>query len=166
MDYADRPYAWRIAVPAANQHRKQVVEDCIALSIKELFDKGFIASHALCVGSWRWAEGNIFQFNGPVRYEADLRNLKSATVRLQYKIDGLEIEQSLMLSSEDQGRLGERWWFRCPLADIRVTKLYLPPGATQFASRQSRSLIYPGSRRRRPIEACRLIVLEINVVES
>jgi hypothetical protein len=163
--FADRPYGWRTVVPTAKiQHRKHVVEECLVLSIKELFDKGLIANHTFHIGSWRWANTNIFQFNGAVRYEADLRNHEEATLRLQYEIDGLEMDYSLVLSSEDQGWLGPRWWFRCPLADIRVKKLYLPLQSTRFASRQAHQLIYPTCRRRRPIEDGRLIVLQIQAV--
>ena len=163
--FADRPYGWRTVVPSAKtQHRKRGVEECLVLSIKELFDKGLIANHALHVGSWRWAYANIFQFNGTVRYQADLRNHEEAALRLQYEIDGLEMDYSLILSSEDQGWLGPRWWFRCPVADVRVKKLYLPPQSTRFASRRAHQLIYPTSRRRRPIEDSRLIVLQTQPV--
>ena len=37
---------------------------------------------------------------------------------------------------------GRRWWFICPIKKIRVAKLYLPPGATTFASRQAYGLTY------------------------
>jgi hypothetical protein len=37
---------------------------------------------------------------------------------------------------------GRRWWFICPIKKIRVAKLYLPPGATQFASRKAHDLTY------------------------
>jgi hypothetical protein len=165
--FADRPYGWRTVVSAAKtQHREYVVDECLVLSIKELFDKGLIENDAFHMGSWRWVDANISLFNGAIRYEADLRNHEGATLRLQYEIDGLEIDYSLLLSSEDQGLLGLQWWFRCPLDDVRVKKLYLPPHARRFASRQAHQLIYPASRRRRRIEDGRLMVLEIKAVAS
>jgi hypothetical protein len=123
--------------------KKHVVDECLVLSIKELFDKDLMANNTFRMGAWRWADANIFQFNGTVRYEADLRNHEAATLRLQYEINGLEIDQHLSLSSEDQGWLGPRWWFHCPLDNVRVKKLYLPRHATRFASRQAHELIYP-----------------------
>jgi hypothetical protein len=37
---------------------------------------------------------------------------------------------------------GRRWWFICPIKKTRVAKLHLPPGATQFASRNAHDLTY------------------------
>jgi hypothetical protein len=166
VDFADRPYGWRTVIRPAQQDPRRGVHECLVLSTKELFDKGLLANHAFHVGAWRWAETNIFQSCGPIRYEADLRNHEAATLRLRYEIDGLNIDYAVVLSSVEQGWLGPRWWFHCPLSGIRITKLYLPPGATRFASRQSHQLTYPGSRRRRPIEDGRLVVLEIKVIAS
>jgi hypothetical protein len=163
---ADRPYAWRTVVPAAKPHSKHVVAECLVLSIKELFDKGLLANHSFHMGSWRWADPNIFQFNGLVRYEADLRNHEKASLRLQYEIDGLPIDYSLRLSAVDLAMFGPRWWFRCPLEDVRVKKLYLPPHARRFASRKAYDLIYPPSRRKRPIEDCHLIVVHVEMLTN
>jgi hypothetical protein len=41
---------------------------------------------------------------------------------------------------------GRRWWFICPIKKIRVAKLFLPPGATQFASRKAHDLTYRSCR--------------------
>jgi hypothetical protein len=41
---------------------------------------------------------------------------------------------------------GSRWWFVCPRADKRVSKLYLPPGARVFASREGHQLGYMSQR--------------------
>ena len=163
---ADRPYAWRTVVPAAKPHSEYVVAECLVLSIKELFDKGLLANHSFHLGSWRWADPNIFQFNGLVRYEADLRNHEKASLRLQYEIDGLPIDYSLRLSAVDLAMFGTRWWFRCPLEDVRVKKLYLPPHARRFASRKAYDLIYPPSRRKRPIEDCHLIVVHVEMLTN
>jgi hypothetical protein len=161
---ADRPYAWRTVVPAAKPHSEYVVAECLVLSIKELFDKGLLANHSFHMGSWRWADPNIFQFNGLVRYEADLRNHEKASLRLQYEVDGLPIDYYLRLSAVDLAMFGPRWWFRCPLEHVRVKKLYLPPQARRFASRQAYDLIYPSSRRKRPIQDCHLIVVNVEVL--
>jgi hypothetical protein len=148
--YVDRPYAWRTVVRALrSMAKKNTVEECLVLSLKEFFDKGLIEDGAFRTGSWRWAGSNSFQVDGPIRYEADLRNHERAALRLHYEIDRVEIDYSVLLASEVQGFLGRRWWFRCPVNDIRVTKLYLPPGARRFASRQAHDLIYRPRRTRR-----------------
>jgi hypothetical protein len=150
--YVDRPYAWRTVVRSLEtKPKKATVDECLVLSLKELFDKGLIEHGAFHIGSWRWVDLSIFQFDGTIRYEADLRNHGRASLRLQYEVDGVEIDYCVLLSSEEQGLLGRRWWFRCPVNDVRVTKLYFPPGARRFASRQAHELIYrsPSRLRRR-----------------
>ena len=135
------------------------------LSIKELFDRGLIEEGAFHVGLWRWADSSIFQFEGAVRYEADLRYPENPSLRLQYEVDGGEVDYCVLLSSEERGLLGRLWWFRCPMNDIRVTKLYLPRGARRFASRQAHELVYTRSRRSRPNkEGGGLIAIEVRKV--
>jgi hypothetical protein len=145
--YVDRPYAWRTVVRALKSRaKKNTVEECLVLSLKELFDRGLIEDGAFRTGSWRWTDSNIFQIDGTIRYEADIRNHERASLRLQYEVDSVEIDYRVSLASEEQGLLGRRWWFRCPVNDARVTKLYLPPGARRFASRQVHDLIYTPRR--------------------
>jgi hypothetical protein len=163
--YLDRPYAWRTVVRALKSRaKKTTVEECLVLSLKELFDSGLVEDGAFHTGSWRWADARIFQFNEQLRYEADLRNHERASLRLQYEVDGVEMDYRVLLSSEEQGFLGRRWWFRCPVNDVRVTRLYLPPGVWRFASRQAHELIYRSERRRSSEEGGRLVVIEVRKV--
>jgi hypothetical protein len=160
--YVDRPYAWRTVVRGLkSMAKKTTVEECLVLSLKELFDRGLIEQGAFHTGSWRWADAGIFQFDGTVRYGADLRNHERASLLLQYEVDGVEMDYRVLLSSEEQGFLSRRWWFRCPVNDVRVTKLYLPPGVWRFASRQAHELIYRSGRRRSSEEGGRLVVIEV-----
>ena len=99
--FADRPYIWRTVLAATKAQGKYGVEECLVLSIKELFDKGLLANHSFHVGSWRWVDANISHFNGTVRYEGDLRDHEKASLRLRYDIDGLPIDYSLGLSAVD-----------------------------------------------------------------
>ncbi len=152
--YLDRPYAWRTIVRALrSKGRRTSVEECLVLSLKELFDKGLVECGVFSAGSWRWTDPKCFQVDGVIKYGADLRNHDRASLRLQYEVDRLAMDYSVSLASEEQGLLGRRWWFRCPVNDARVTKLYLPPGARRFASRQAHELVYKsnsGSGRRGP----------------
>jgi hypothetical protein len=162
-NYAHKPLGWRTVLPTKVEKRTQVAE-CLVLSVKELFAKGLIANNACRVGAWRWANVGLFQFNGVIYYEADLRIYEAATLRLKYEIDGMAADHLLQLRSAQQGWLGPAWWFRCPLENTCVKKLYLPPNGRRFASRDAHNLIYPSSRRPRPIEERELIVLETKEV--
>jgi hypothetical protein len=162
--YLDRPYAWRTVVRALrSKERRTTVYECLVLSLKELFDRGLIERGAFSTGSWRWADSNHFQVDGTIRYEADLRSHEKASLRLKYEVDRVAVDYDVSLASEEQGLLGRRWWFRCPVNGVRVTKLYLPPGAIRFASRQAHELTYtsrqgPG----RPSQGgVRLVVKEV-----
>ena len=155
--YINRPYAWRTVVRDLRRGTPKImVEACLALSIKELFDEGLIEEGSRHAGSWRYTDRNTFQFDGPIQYEADLRDHEKAWLRLRYDADGVKTDHCILLASTTRLNFGgRRWYFRCPLHDIRVTKLYLPPGARQFASRQAHELIHrchSGSRRRRSSE--------------
>ena len=144
---------------------KIMVEDCLALSIKELFDEGLIEKGSRHAGSWRYTDLNTFQFDGSIEYEADLRDEEKAWLRLRYEADGLTTDNCISLAAIGLSLGGRRWYFRCPLNDIRVTKLFLPPGGRRFASRQAHDLIHRchcGSKRKRSCEGGgRLVVIEI-----
>ena len=112
------------------------------LSIKELFDKDEIEQGSLRTGSWCWTVGDPFRFHGTICYEADLRSPENASLRLQYEVDGVPMDYRVFVACTEQGFGGRRWWFRCPLNNIHVTKIYLPPGARRFASRQAYGLTY------------------------
>ena len=147
----DRQIAWRTVVSAVGSRRKkETVEDCLVLSIKELLDQGMIQQGSLRTGSWCWTDVDTFQFHGRIWYEADLRNHEKASLRLQYQVDGVSMDYYVLLTFTEPPYGGRRWWFRCPVNNIRATKLYLPPGAPRFASRQAHSLTYSSLWRPRP----------------
>jgi len=66
------------------------------------------------------------------------RNPETASIRLEY--EGMEVSHSISLVSIRPPFGGRRWYFCCPVEHIRVTKLFLPPGARRFASRQAHGL--------------------------
>jgi hypothetical protein len=165
--YVDRPYAWRTVVRALRAKRT-TVDECLVLSLKELFDRGLIEHGAFSTGSWRWADSNNFQVDGTIQYESDLRSHEKASLRLQYEVDRVAMDYDVSLASEEQGLLGRRWWFRCPVNGVRVTKLYLPPGARCFASRQAHELIYASRLgHRRPSQGgVRLVAIKVRKVAA
>ena len=78
-------------------------------------------------------------FQTTIEGEADLSDPKNAFVRLRFELDGVPVNQRVRLTSTEQPF---RWWFVCPVSNIRVAKLYLPPGARRFGSRKAHRLLY------------------------
>jgi hypothetical protein len=130
---------WRIALPSSANATKKIIDHGLLLSIKELFDRQLIEQNAFHSGTLSW-QSNTSQFHGPVRFEADLRKHEAAFIRLDYKLDGMRVDYSIGLAFIQPPFGGRRWYFCCPIMDIRVTKLFLPPGARRFASRQAHGL--------------------------
>jgi hypothetical protein len=132
--------AWRVALPrSASVAKRKTVDHGLELSIKKLFDWKLIGQDAFCAGRLSW-DADTLQFHGTVRFEADLRNPETASIRLEYEIEGMEVSHSISLVSIRPAFGGRRWYFCCPVEHIRVTKLFLPPGARRFASRQAHGL--------------------------
>jgi hypothetical protein len=70
----------------------------------------------------------------------------TATLWLRYVVDGKPEYYTVTLVSTVPHYGGRRWWFICPIKKIRVSKLYLPPNATTFASRKAHDLTYRSCR--------------------
>src|SRR5581483_6256862 len=130
---------WRIAIPSSVRRPKIKPDHGLVLSIKELFDYHLIEEDTVRMGTLSW-NADARQYQGSVRFEADLRNHAFASIRLQYEMDGTNLDYRIPLDFIQPLLGGRRWYFRCPIEDIRVTKLFLPPGARRFGSRQAHSL--------------------------
>ena len=143
----NKPYriglAWRLAVRSSTSAvERRTVDDSLVLSIKELFDQGLVKEDTFCSGSLSWTDADTFQFHGTIWYEADLRYPERASLRLRYEIQGLGMDYCVPIVFTAPAFGGRRWYFRCPMQHIRVTKLFLPPHARRFASRQAHGLTY------------------------
>jgi hypothetical protein len=139
-----KPYrfglSWRIAVPSSTSlTKRRIVDHGLELSIKELFDRKLIEQDAFRSGTLSWDSG-IFQFHGTIRFQADLRNPENASIRLQYEAEGMGVDYSIALVFIQPPFGGRRWYFWCPVKHIRVTKMFLPPGARRFASCRAHGL--------------------------
>ena len=53
-----------------------------------------------------------------------------------------DVKQRISVTATRPRFGGTRWWFICPVTGERVGRLYLPPGASQFASRRAHGLAY------------------------
>lgn len=121
--------------------KKDVVDDCIVLSIKGLVRERVLVPGSYRRGSLAWRCGDSEPF-ARFEYELELRQDGTGSLFLRYVGDGQQFCHWVLLRSTTPHYGGRRWWFLCPLKGIRAAKLYLPPGATQFASRQAHDLTY------------------------
>jgi hypothetical protein len=121
------------------RERKTTVEEGLVLDIKDL-----VAMGALVPG---WREGSLSWRSGTetcatLKYGSSTYPEGEGTLWLWYVVDGKPMHYTITLVSTVPHYGGRRWWFICPIKKTRVAKLYLPPGATTFASRQAYSLTY------------------------
>lgn len=121
--------------------KKDVVDDCILLSIKELVRERVLVPGSYRRGSltWQCGGGNS---SARFEYESELRQDGTGSLFLRYVGAGQQFCHWVSLRSTVPFYGGRRWWFLCPLRSIRAAKLYLLPGATSFASRRAYDLTY------------------------
>jgi hypothetical protein len=138
--------AYRIAV-RSDAKVPQLVENSLSLSITDVIGKGSKPGVSIVTLYPARPQTGMFQFQGPIVGELDLRDLARASVRLQYEIDGVPLDYCVRLMWTEQSR---QWWFVCPIEKVRVAKLFLPIGARRFASRKAHGLVYRCRAQRRP----------------
>ena len=124
---------------AKRRERKDVVEDCLVLSVRDVRRGAGRRS-----GSLRWRCGD--QVLGLIEYAINLRSAEQGCLWLWYTAAGGANHVAISMASTVLHSGGRRWWFRCPVTGDRVGKLYLPPGATRFAGRQAHDLTYTSCR--------------------
>ena len=124
---------------AKRRERKDVVEDCLVLSVRD------VRTGAECrSGSLRWRCGD--QLLGLISYTVDLMSAEQGCLWLWYNVGGGANHVAISMISTALHSGGRRWWFICPVTGDRVGKLYLPPGATHFAGRHAHNLTYTSCR--------------------
>lgn len=102
----------------------------------------------LTSGTLSWTcEG---QSVGWANYEADMRNLEAAELRLSYSRgsdeDREDVRQVVRLTYTQPNYGGRRWWMICPYRNNRCGKLYLPLSGDRFAGRMAWQLTYQSQR--------------------
>ena len=88
-------------------------------------------------GLWGWTYQGDDRPHAIVSYEADLTEPDDPWLRLRYHVGGERMNSIVRLVSTRPNYGGRRWWFLCPLVGRRAAKLYLPPGAKLFGSREA-----------------------------
>jgi hypothetical protein len=122
--------------------KKDVVEDCIVLSPNYFVREGDNLAGGWRSGSMDWRESDQEPPVAVIRYSSSWWGGDRGCVWLEYDRYGEHVHYCISLMSTTPHFGGRRWWFKCPVKHIRVGKLYLPPGAILFASRQAHDLTY------------------------
>ena len=78
----------------------------------------------------------------PMRYTANLTDLANPHLELTFKAAGRWHHQVICLDVTRPRYGGSRYWLLCPVSGERTRCLYLPVGATEFASRAVHGLSY------------------------
>jgi hypothetical protein len=126
--------------------KRDIVEDCLILSITDLFREKLLVDGSLSRGEWRWRRGDRYQADAALRIDADLLDQLHATIRLRYFAHGELIDTWIWLTTTSPRFGGRRWWFKCPITNRRVANLYLPPGERRFGGREAYGLSYRSSQ--------------------
>ena len=132
--------------------RRPTVESARTLDLNQLVREGIIkAMTRTWNGTLTWRNIATGEVTSKIGYTSHVEQ-QSGHLRLNYTItrewscEKIPVEFVVQLWSTECRFGGRRWWFECPLTGRRVTKLYLPNGATRFASRQAYQLPYASQR--------------------
>jgi hypothetical protein len=117
------------------RERQTAAEECFVLSMSTLRACGPLAS-----GVWR--KGSFICSDLAVNFELNTFGADTGAVWLQYILGNRKVHQCISLTASIPNFGGRRWWFRCPMMELRVSKLYLPPGEVTFGSRRAYKLTY------------------------
>jgi hypothetical protein len=121
------------------RERKTTVEEGLTLNVKDLVAIGALVP-AWRQGSLSWRSGT--EIIATVGFGSTIYADGTAALWLSHVVYGERMHYTVTLVSTAPHYGGRRWWFICPIEKVRVSKLYLPPGATQFASRKAHNLTY------------------------
>ena len=132
-----------------NGHDKRTTaEECLVVSIAQLFRQRALVPGARTSGSWAWTRTNEDEPFASIGFETDAVAPAHAWIRLRYISNGNAVDYRVRLTITRPNFGGVRWWFVCPLVRAdggpprRVAKLYLPPGQIYFGSRDAHGLTY------------------------
>ena len=128
--------------------KNATVDDSLVLDMATLVRKRALVIGAWTSGSWGWKyEGDVTP-HATIGYEANLHDQHNAWIRLHYPRNDVPVDYKVRLVATKPNYGGLRYWFICPLVrndggpPRRVAKLYLPPGAKYFGSREAYGLTY------------------------
>lgn len=117
---------------------------------------GHAKEGAVIWGSLSWTCRG--QPSGSISYKALMDKPGEERLELSYTHgsggERKPVQQTVRLCFTRPNYGGKRWWMLCPYRGLRVGKLYLPPNADRFASRQAWRLGYHIQRVARRDRVC------------
>jgi hypothetical protein len=113
-----------------------LVEHALTLNIDQLIRAG---------GLKPWPTSGRLSWTGPLGQSSSVNFLAHLVIprgylQLDFTVWDRQVRQTIALATTKPHFGGTRWWFICPVTGKRVGRLHLPPGASQFASRQAHGL--------------------------
>ncbi|MBS0253628.1 MAG: hypothetical protein JSS36_00075 [Proteobacteria bacterium] len=127
---------------------RPTADAALRLDLAWLFRTGHAVEGEYRAGTLSWNRGG--KAVGSIYCKAIMLDPGEERLELVYTRgsgDGTErVEQTVRLCHTVPHYGGKRWWMICPFRDIRVGKLYLPPGGDRFASRRAWRLGYQCQR--------------------
>lgn len=137
-------------IGSGNHGGRPMVEGGVVLDVNKLIRDGTFRP-----GSWHglivWTEVYSGRETARVGYETHMAR-ERGYVRLRYTAtdpwsgEKRHHDYPLELATTPQPFGGRRWWWVCPRRGDLVSKLYMPAGATAFASRKCFHIAYRSQR--------------------
>jgi hypothetical protein len=119
----------------------ETVEDALRLDLAQPAVRKALERRVSSDGTWTWSCGGSNIAAVGFRWARF-----SSRLYLRYACNGRAITQTIALERSTPNFGGQRWWFICPVNGQRVRALYLPSGATRWASRVAHDLRYESQR--------------------
>lgn len=91
-------------------------------------------------GVWGWMRDG--EYCAKITYWLARQGLREARLHLSYMRNGEPVAYHVCLKAELCRFGGLRWFAICPATRLKVSKLYLPPGAKRFLARKAWKLAY------------------------
>ena len=130
---------------------RATVDGGLKLSLSKLMRDRLIRPGIDSSGSIVWTNTATGEQVSSIGYQAQVGD-QDGRVRFYYTTtrwasgEKIQSDYWVALDTTPQPFGGRRWWFVCPRIGDRVAKLYLPGGATKFASRKAYRLAYRSQR--------------------
>ena len=121
---------------------RPIVEEGLTLDLCRLIRHRNIIPGSWVSGSLNWRIVETGEHSASIGYEANLIHPDDAWMRLKYSRNGKPEDYTVRLATTRPHFGGLRWWFICPVRNIRTAKLYLASGGDWFASRQAYGMAY------------------------
>jgi hypothetical protein len=119
----------------ARPRERNPLEDGLKLDLNLLIRRGLFRRWPVCV-SIRWTRSNGWAHSTEVMASGHLMWQMSARHGSMWVYLGAT-KQSIELEAAPRHFGGMQWYFVCPVLRCRVSVLWMPPGARQFACRQA-----------------------------